>query len=105
MRVRMTKRGILLPCIQRNTQKIFKFFKFNLKIMLKKLAVLSLVSPYCHFLHFFIVQFKCEFPDLDPYSKNQNKTTIEMMDLPKSMYFLKVSDGTNIVKTFKIIKN
>tara|TARA_B110000285_G_C14933875_1_gene518609 strand:+ start:371 stop:856 length:486 start_codon:yes stop_codon:yes gene_type:complete len=36
---------------------------------------------------------------------NQNKTTIEMMDLPKSMYFLKVSDGTNIVKTFKIIKN
>lgn len=44
--------------------------------MLKKLAILSLVSLYCHFLHFFIVQFKCEFPDLDPHTKNQDESTI-----------------------------
>lgn len=36
---------------------------------------------------------------------NQNKTIIEMMNFPPSTYFLKVSDGTSIMKTFKIIKN
>ncbi|MFT6502202.1 MAG: hypothetical protein ACJASQ_002327 [Crocinitomicaceae bacterium] len=34
-----------------------------------------------------------------------NKTTIDMMNFPPSTYFLKVSDETNIMKTFKIIKN
>jgi hypothetical protein len=36
---------------------------------------------------------------------NQNKTIIEMMRFPPSTYFLKVSDGKTIMKTFKIIKN
>lgn len=36
---------------------------------------------------------------------NQIKTIIEMMNFPPSTYFLKVSDGTSIMKTFKIIKN
>jgi hypothetical protein len=35
----------------------------------------------------------------------QTKTIIEMINFPQSTYFLKVSDETNIVKTFKIIKN
>lgn len=36
---------------------------------------------------------------------HQNKTIIEMINFPPSTYFLKVSDGTAIMKTFKIIKN
>lgn len=36
---------------------------------------------------------------------NENKTIIEMMNFPPSTYFLKVTDGTSIMKTFKIIKN
>ncbi|NRA12669.1 MAG: T9SS type A sorting domain-containing protein [Crocinitomicaceae bacterium] len=36
---------------------------------------------------------------------SQKKTIIEMRDFPPSTYFLKVSDGTSIMKTFKIIKN
>lgn len=36
---------------------------------------------------------------------SQSKTNIEMTHLPESMYFLKVTDGTSVVKTFKIIKN
>jgi hypothetical protein len=36
---------------------------------------------------------------------NEGKTTIGMINYPPSTYFLKVSDGTQIMKTFKIIKN
>jgi hypothetical protein len=36
---------------------------------------------------------------------NTNEITLEMEGLPKSAYFLKVSDGSKTVKTFKIIKN
>lgn len=42
---------------------------------------------------------------IDRQELSQSKTTIEMTDLPESMYFLKVSNGTSVVKTFKIIKN
>lgn len=42
---------------------------------------------------------------IDRQGLSQSKTTIEMTDLPESMYFLKVSNGTSVVKTFKIIKN
>lgn len=42
---------------------------------------------------------------LDERKINQNNTIIEMMDFPESTYFLKVSNGTTIMKTFKIIKN
>ena len=35
-----------------------------------------------------------------------NKTTIiDMMNLPPTIYFLKVTDGETVIKTFKIIKN
>ena len=36
---------------------------------------------------------------------NQSNTIIEMMDFPEAMYFLKVSNGKSVMKTFKIIKN
>lgn len=36
---------------------------------------------------------------------NQSNTVIDMMDFPESTYFLKVSNGTTMIKTFKIIKN
>ena len=36
---------------------------------------------------------------------NSNSTTITMEALPKSTYFLTVTDNKNTVKTFKIIKN
>jgi len=34
-----------------------------------------------------------------------NSTTISMEALPKSIYFLNVTDNKQVVKTFKIIKN
>ena len=34
-----------------------------------------------------------------------NSTTISMEALPKSIYFLNVTDNNQVVKTFKIIKN
>jgi hypothetical protein len=36
---------------------------------------------------------------------NENSTTIKMEELPNSIYFLKVTNNNQIVKTFKIIKN
>ncbi|MCJ8292484.1 MAG: T9SS type A sorting domain-containing protein [Crocinitomicaceae bacterium] len=42
---------------------------------------------------------------LDVRKINQNNTIIEMMNFPESTYFLKVSNGTTTMKTFKIIKN
>ena len=36
---------------------------------------------------------------------NQNTTTIKMAELPKTIYFLKITKNNQIVKTFKIIKN
>lgn len=42
---------------------------------------------------------------LDQRALVQNKTSIEMAYLPPATYFLKVSDGKKIIKTFKIIKN
>ena len=36
---------------------------------------------------------------------DQSNTTIEMIDYPEATYFLKVSNGKSIMKTFKIIKN
>ena len=34
-----------------------------------------------------------------------NSTTISMEALPKSIYFLNITDNKQVVKTFKIIKN
>lgn len=42
---------------------------------------------------------------LENKNLNQNKTIIDMINYPPATYFLKVSDGTKIMKTFKIIKN
>ena len=42
---------------------------------------------------------------LDTRKINQSNTIVEMMDFPESTYLLKVSNGTTIMKTFKIIKN
>lgn len=36
---------------------------------------------------------------------DQSNTIIEMIDFPEATYFLKVSNGKSIMKTFKIIKN
>jgi hypothetical protein len=36
---------------------------------------------------------------------DQSKTIIDMISFPEATYFLKVSDGKSIMKTFKIIKN
>ena len=36
---------------------------------------------------------------------NQNETEIEMVNLPSALYFLKITNNENVLKTFKIIKN
>ena len=36
---------------------------------------------------------------------NQNETQIEMVNLPAALYFLKITNNQNVLKTFKIIKN
>ena len=41
---------------------------------------------------------------LDNRELSQGKTVIEMTDFPPATYFLRVSDGTKSMKTFKIIK-
>jgi hypothetical protein len=42
---------------------------------------------------------------LDDRDINQQNSIIEMMNYPKSTYFLRVSNGTTLMKIFKIIKN
>jgi hypothetical protein len=36
---------------------------------------------------------------------DQSNTIIQMIDFPESTYFLSVSNGGTVLKTFKIIKN
>ena len=51
------------------------------------------------------VLFDLRGRELDRQELSENKTIIEMRDFPPSTYFLKVSDGKNVMKTFKIVKN
>ncbi|MFT4695060.1 MAG: hypothetical protein ACI8RY_000214 [Urechidicola sp.] len=49
--------------------------------------------------------FNLEGKLIEDKKVNTNNTSIKMVELPKTIYFLKVAKNNQIVKTFKIIKN
>jgi hypothetical protein len=72
-------------------------------------------NPTSDFLTLDVKDFSFEEIDYILYDMNgkiledkkvlDKKTIIDMMNLPPTIYFLKVSDGETVMKTFKIIKN